>query len=44
MYVPVHADILETCAATTDLAESEDIQSAHLVEALQDRPKLMMGN
>ncbi len=35
--------ILKLAQTITDLAANEEIQSPHLAEALQYRPKIMMG-
>jgi magnesium chelatase family protein len=35
--------VLKLARTIADLAESDDIQSVHLADALQYRPKLMMG-
>ena len=38
-----HRSILKLAWTISDLAGSQEIQSAHLAEALQYRPKIMMG-
>lgn len=41
--VKAYHRILKLARTIADLAKSEDIQSAHLTEALQYCPKLMMS-
>jgi magnesium chelatase family protein len=43
MFVFAYHRILKLSCAIADMAGSKEIQSTHLAEALQYRPKLMMG-
>ncbi|HLE92615.1 MAG TPA: hypothetical protein VI753_15800 [Anaerolineales bacterium] len=43
MSARAHHRILKLALTIADLMGSKDIQSAHLAEALQYKPKIMMG-